>query len=103
MLSLEEAVHFLTLVPAALYGLRDRGCLAEGGFADIVVFEPDTLACGRLETRFDLPAGAGRLYAEPRGVADVLVNGAVVVSNGCLTSARPGTLLRSGRDTATQP
>ena len=102
VLSLEEAVHFLTQVPATLYGLRDRGCLAVGGFADIVVFDPDTVACGTLETRFDLPAGAGRLYAEPRGVADVLVNGAVVVSGGSLTSSRPGTLLRSGRDTATQ-
>lgn len=102
VLSLEEAVHFLTQVPAALYGLRDRGRLAEGGFADIVVFDPDTLACGTLETRFDLPAGAGRLYAEPRGVADVLVNGAVVVSGGSLSSARPGILLRGGRDTATQ-
>ncbi len=101
-LSLEDAVHFLTEVPAALYGLSDRGRLAEGAFADIVVFDFDTIACGELETRFDLPAGAGRLYAEPSGIDSVLVNGSVVVRGGRLTSARSGTLLRSGRDTATQ-
>jgi N-acyl-D-aspartate/D-glutamate deacylase len=101
VLSLEEAIHLMTDVPARLYGLRDRGRLRVGSHADVVVFDEKTVASGRLETRFDLPTGAGRLYSEPAGVSTVLVAGQEVVAAGALTSARPGTLLRSGRDTAT--
>jgi N-acyl-D-aspartate/D-glutamate deacylase len=101
VVSLEEAVRLLTSVPADLYGIRDRGRLAEGGFADICVFDPATVGPGVLETREDLPAGAARLYAEPEGVHHVVVNGEPVVVDGKLTEARPGRLLRSGRDTRT--
>jgi len=101
VLSLEEAIHLLTDVPARLYGLRDRGQLVEGAWADIVVLDESTVGSGTLATRFDLPAGAGRLYAEPTGISHVLVNGEPVVADGKLTDARPGTLLRSGRDTRT--
>jgi N-acyl-D-aspartate/D-glutamate deacylase len=101
VLSLEEAVHLMTDVPAQLYGVRDRGRLTEGSWADIVLFDEATIATGRMHTRFDLPAGAGRLYAEPIGIHRVLVNGATVVRDGELTEARPGQLLRSGRDTRT--
>lgn len=101
VLPLEEAVHLMTEVPARLYGLRDRGTLAVGNHADIVVFDETTIASGRLETRFDLPTGAGRLYSEPVGIDSVFVNGERIVAGGALTGARPGTLLRSGRDTAT--
>jgi hypothetical protein len=51
--------------------------------------------------RFDLPGGAGRLYAESHGIDHVLVNGRAIVTDGALTDARAGTLIRSGRDTAT--
>jgi len=101
LLPLEEAVHLMTDVPARLYGMRDRGRLAEGAWADVVVFDEATVASGEMSTRFDLPAGAGRLYGEPVGVHQVLVNGDVVVSEGALTDARPGRVLRSGRDTTT--
>jgi N-acyl-D-aspartate/D-glutamate deacylase len=100
-MSLEEAVHLMTQVPARLYGLRDRGVLTEGAFADIAVFDEHTVASGELVTRFDLPAGAGRLYAEPAGVHHVLVNGTVLVEDGRLQDERPGRVVRSGRDTAT--
>jgi N-acyl-D-aspartate/D-glutamate deacylase len=96
VLTLEEAVHLMTEVPAELYGIRDRGRLAEGAWADIVVFDEKTLASGTIETRFDLPGEAGRLYAEPVGIDTVLVNGTVVVRDNALTGERPGALLRSG-------
>jgi N-acyl-D-aspartate/D-glutamate deacylase len=101
VLTLEEAVHLMTEVPARLYGLRDRGRIEVGALGDLVVFDEDTVASGEIGMRFDLPAGAGRLYAEPVGVDHVLVNGTPIVLDGRLTDARPGTLLRAGRDTAT--
>jgi N-acyl-D-aspartate/D-glutamate deacylase len=91
----------MTDVPARLYGLRDRGRLEVGACADVVVFDETTLATGEITMQFDLPAAAGRLYAEPVGVDHVLVNGVPIVAHGALTEARPGTLLRSGRDTHT--
>ncbi len=100
-LSLEEAVHLMTDVPARLYGLRDRGRIEVGGWADLVIFDEATVACGEIETRHDLPAGAGRLYAEPTGIDRVIVNGVTVVADGALTGSLPGTLMRSGRDTVT--
>ena len=68
LLSLEEAIQQPTQVPAELYGLRERGVLKEGWVADIAVFDPDTVATGPTYTRFDLPAGAGRLYADAVGI-----------------------------------
>jgi N-acyl-D-aspartate/D-glutamate deacylase len=101
LVPLEEAVHLLTDVQARLYGIRDRGRLAEGGHADVVVFDADRVAPGPVHTRHDLPAGAGRLYAEAEGIEHVLVNGTEIVRGGELTSERPGSLLRSGQDTET--
>ncbi|HEY2998560.1 MAG TPA: amidohydrolase family protein [Acidimicrobiales bacterium] len=99
LLSTEEAVRLLTSVPADLYGLMDRGRLAEGSVADLVVFDEATVGPEEVSTRFDLPGGAGRLYAGAHGVEHVVVNGVPIVAAGALTGATPGTLLRSGRDT----
>lgn len=101
LLPLEEAVHLLTDVPARLYGLRDRGRVEEGAHADVVVLDPQTVASDPIQMRMDLPAGAGRLYAGAQGVQHVLVNGRAIVRDHELTGERSGTLLRSGRDTAT--
>jgi hypothetical protein len=51
--------------------------------------------------RFDLPGGAGRVYGEGVGIQHVLVNGVPCVEDGSLLPARPGRVLRSGRDTVT--
>jgi N-acyl-D-aspartate/D-glutamate deacylase len=101
LLSIEEAISMMTSVPAALYGVIDRGTLVEGSFADLVIFDPATIGPGLVETRFDLPAGAGRIYGEALGISHVFVNGSEVVTGNQFTDARPGTLLRSGRDTRT--
>ncbi len=101
LLPIEEAVHYLTDSPARLYGLLDRGRLAVGADADVVVFDPATIGPGPVHTRFDLPGGAGRIFGDAVGISHVLVNGEPVVQGGELLDARPGTLLRSGRDTTT--
>jgi N-acyl-D-aspartate/D-glutamate deacylase len=101
LLSWEEAVHQLTEVPARLYGLRDRGRLTPGSFADMVIFDPERVGQLPERTRADLPGGASRLYAEAEGIEHVLVNGTGIVRAGTFTGALPGAVLRSGRDTDT--
>lgn len=101
VVTLEEAIRLITDVPARLYGLRGRGRLQAGGAADVVIFDADRIASRPVETRFDLPGGAGRLYGEAEGVESVLVNGVEIVHNGGFTGDFPGRILRSGRDTET--
>jgi N-acyl-D-aspartate/D-glutamate deacylase len=101
LLTWEQAVRQLTDVPARLYGLRDRGRLVPGAFADVVVLDPAAVGHGPLRTRDDLPGGASRLYAEAVGIEHVLVNGTEIVRAGEFSGAVPGRVLRSGLDTQT--
>jgi N-acyl-D-aspartate/D-glutamate deacylase len=101
--SLEEMIRKFTDEPARLYGLRDRGRLAPGYAADVVIFEPATVGAGPLRTVADLPGGGARLKTEAIGIRHVLVGGQALVSDGKLTSHRGGSLLRSGRDSVTVP
>ncbi|MHB8318505.1 MAG: N-acyl-D-amino-acid deacylase family protein [Acidimicrobiales bacterium] len=101
LLSWEEAIHQLSDVPARFYGLRDRGRIAEGYWADIVVFDPERIGHLPERTRDDLPGGASRLYAEATGVQHVFVNGSEIVHEGAFTGELPGSLMRSGTDTDT--
>jgi N-acyl-D-aspartate/D-glutamate deacylase len=101
LLSLEEGIHLITDVQARLYGLDGRGRLETGGYADVVVLDPTTVGSHEVGMRFDLPGGAGRLYAEADGIEHVLVNGTAIVQDSKLTSERQGTLLRAGTDSST--
>jgi N-acyl-D-aspartate/D-glutamate deacylase len=101
LMELEEAVHRITDVQARLWGLRGRGRVAEGYHADLVVFDPERIGPGPVSTRSDLPGGAARLYGESEGIERVLVGGVEIMRAGALTGARPGRVLRSGRDTDT--
>jgi N-acyl-D-aspartate/D-glutamate deacylase len=92
--TLEEAVRMITLVPATLWGFADRGLIREGMAADLVVFDPDTVAALMPEVVDDLPAGARRLIQRTRGIAATVVNGEVLLRDGKHTGALPGQLLR---------
>jgi N-acyl-D-aspartate/D-glutamate deacylase len=104
VMSLPEAVHQLTQVPATALGIRDRGLLAKGLYADLVVFDGENVGRGPVYTRYDLPGttAEGRLYADAIGIDWVVVNGQVVVRDGEVAQVRPGTVFRSGRDTFTR-
>ena len=85
VISLEEAVRKMTSLPADQFGFADRGRIATGKAADLVIFDAATV-------------GDVATYAAPHayaaGIAHVIVNGTLVVSNGQQTDARPGQVLR---------
>ena len=93
---LEDAVRMLTSTPAAAYGLADRGVLAPGKAADVVLFDPDTIRMRPTEVVTDLPGGQRRLLQRAEGIPMVLVNGRAVVEDGVPTGARAGRVLRGG-------
>jgi N-acyl-D-aspartate/D-glutamate deacylase len=103
LLPMEEAVRLITDVPARYFGLRERGQLREGWRADVVVFDPATVGATDIELVTDLPGSSSRLFAGAVGVEKVFVNGTLTVDRGAATGELPGTILRSGRDTATVP
>jgi N-acyl-D-amino-acid deacylase len=85
VISLEEAIHKLTALPAGNLKLDRRGHLLEGYFADVVVFDPDTIED---HATFTEP----HQYAT--GMAHVFVNGVQVLSDGEHTGAMPGRVVR---------
>jgi N-acyl-D-aspartate/D-glutamate deacylase len=95
-LPLEQAVRMLSFEPATHWGFADRGLIREGMAADLLVFDPETIAPEMPEVVRDLPAGARRLTQRARGIAATVVNGEVVLRDGKPTGALPGQLLRSG-------
>ncbi|HEY2750226.1 N-acyl-D-amino-acid deacylase family protein [Phenylobacterium sp.] len=92
-LTLERAVQRLTSDLASQWGLTDRGMLAPGKFADVVVFDPETIARGEEVWVEDVPGGQGRYVRKPTGVSKVIVNGQVLVEDGVYAPVQPGRLL----------
>jgi N-acyl-D-aspartate/D-glutamate deacylase len=101
VITLEEAVHQITGIPARFMGLIDRGLLAPGHHADIVIFDRDTVGRGPTYFRHDVPGDEFRIYADALGIDHVFVNGVQIVRDGRHTGSLPGTVLRSGKDTRT--
>ena len=99
VLTLEDAVHKLTQVQADLFGFADRGVLRPGAWADVVVFDPATVAPGPTRRVRDFPADAERLTADaPTGMRHLLVNGTAIQTDGVFSDAamagKPGAMVR---------
>ncbi|WP_031478724.1 N-acyl-D-amino-acid deacylase family protein [Streptomyces bicolor] len=99
--SLEQAVRMLTDDPARLFGLRERGRVADGFHADLVLFDPERIDAGTATLVHDLPGDSPRLDSKALGVRAVWVNGVEAIRDDVVTGAVPGRVLRSGRDTRT--
>ena len=93
-LSLEQAVWRLSGMPATVHGLRDRGFLRTGAWADVVVFDPATLRAGDSYLARDFPADTERYVVDAHGYRAVIVNGEIAVLDGKPTGALPGQVLR---------
>jgi N-acyl-D-amino-acid deacylase len=91
LFSVEEAVRKMTGLTAATFGMVDRGLVAEGHFADLVLFDPARIIDKASFEQPDLPA---------EGIAKVWVNGVLTFANGAMTGARAGRALRRGQDGA---
>lgn len=89
--TLEQGVRQLTSVPAAILGLRDRGLVQPGNWADLMVFDAEEIRRpGRKDLVHDLPGGIGRFQAYPNGIHATIVNGVPIVLDGTLTGNLPG-------------
>lgn len=84
LLTLEEAIHKMTGLPAQRLGLKDRGAIAQDYYADIVIFDPATV---KDKSTFEEP------HQYPEGILYVIVNGTVTVDNGKFSSNRAGKVL----------
>ncbi|TDJ69201.1 MAG: amidohydrolase [Proteobacteria bacterium] len=96
VLTLERAVQRITTEPASLFGITQRGRIAQGLAADFAIFDLATVGSDKIgEMRNDLPGGGRRLVVEARGVEYTVVNGEVLFEHGTDTGVRSGQVLRS--------
>ena len=98
---IERAIRMLTSRPAEVFGITDRGTLAEGRPADVVVFDLENVGASTLERIYDLPSNEDRLISEASGIDAVIVNGVMLRENNVdqinpVKDALPGRLLRNG-------
>lgn len=93
-LTLEQAVRKISFDLASFWGLQGRGMIREGNFADVVVFDPQTITPTMPVLEYDLPGGARRLKQKSVGIKTTIVNGEVTLRGSESTSTRPGQLIR---------
>jgi len=93
-ISLEQAIWRNTLMPATVHGIRDRGVLREGAFADVLVIDPERLSAADARLARDFPADTERYIVEAEGYVASIVNGEVLLENNKHTGALPGRVLR---------
>jgi N-acyl-D-amino-acid deacylase len=95
--SLEEGIRQLTQVPAALLGFVNRGMLLPGYWADMFIFDPDTISLVSKKQVRDFPGGEARYSARPQGIAWTIVNGVPIVKGSELLGGNlPGQVVRPG-------
>jgi N-acyl-D-aspartate/D-glutamate deacylase len=92
--TLEDAVRKLTLVPATVHGIADRGVLREGAAADLLLIDQSRLRAGATRLVRDFPGDAPRFVVDAEGYVATIVNGEVLLENGRHTGALPGQLIR---------
>jgi N-acyl-D-aspartate/D-glutamate deacylase len=90
ILTLEQAIRKMTSFPAQRLGLRNRGLIKEGFWADIVIFNPLKV---RDKATYEKP------YQLPEGIPHVVVNGTVVIENGKKNKKAPGSVIRRNEET----
>jgi N-acyl-D-aspartate/D-glutamate deacylase len=95
LVPLEEAINVLTFKVASIFGFKDRGLVWPGWAADLVVFDPDTIAPEPPEKAPDYPGGFERIVQHASGVNYTIVNGEVLIDHGEYTGARPGHVIRN--------
>jgi N-acyl-D-amino-acid deacylase len=94
-MTLEQAVRRLTFDSASTFGIYDRGMLRPGLQADITIFDPATVKCGKETVVHDFPAGGWRIKESAEGIFGTIVNGQVLYEEGKHTGALPGRVLRN--------
>ncbi len=92
-MTLERAVQRLTSELASAWKIADRGHIATGKFADLVIFDPETIARGEEYWVEDVPGGSGRYVRHAVGIDRVIVNGETLVSNGQYSASRVGRII----------
>jgi N-acyl-D-aspartate/D-glutamate deacylase len=101
LVPIERAVAMMTSVPAELFGFRDRGLVVEGGWADLVLLDPERVGTQECDFANDLPGNAQRLIAGSTGIERVWLNGKLSIVDGEPIGALAGRILSAGRDTRT--
>ncbi len=94
VLTVEQAVARLSSIPAAVHGIRDRGTLRPGAWADLNIIDRSRLAADDPRWVVDFPAASGRLVVDARGYVATYVNGVALLRDGRHTGALPGAVLR---------
>jgi N-acyl-D-aspartate/D-glutamate deacylase len=94
-ITIEQAIDIMVTQPAEAFGLTERNGLRPGNFADITVFDPETIKVFPMESVNDLPGGGQRMIQRGEGMLYTVVNGELMMDHDKHTGAYPGRVLRS--------